>query len=161
MQPTVAQLHQLCFNEMMENWAALVLIEDNPDDAELTVRALKKAEVRNYVIVLNDGEKAVDYVKSYAPYHDRTTFPPPGLFILDLKLPRISGFEVLQAIRANHSTRTTPVIILTSSNQDSDINTAYELGANSYLTKPMNQDSLGEMMVALAAYWIELNKAPR
>jgi CheY-like chemotaxis protein len=143
----------------MNNGALLVLIEDNPDDSELIVRALRKAKILNPVTVIEDGEKALDYLNERGAYQDRASFPLPGLFLLDLKLPRVSGFEVLQAIRANPLTRRTLVIILTSSNQESDIRTAYDLGANSYLTKPMSGDSLVEMMLALDAYWIKLNKA--
>lgn len=142
----------------MENGEPLVLIEDNPDDAELIGRALRMAKIFNPVIVITDGDAALDYLNGQVEHAGATNFQKPILFLLDLKLPRRSGFEVLRAIRADVRTCRTPVVILTSSNQERDIRTAYELGANSYLTKPMNQDDLAAMMIALGAYWIKFNK---
>ncbi len=143
----------------MDNGSPLVLVEDNPDDAELIVRALRKANILNPVTVIGDGEKALAFLNHRDFPSDSPSFPMPGLFLLDLKLPRLSGFEVLQAIRANQRTRRIPVVILTSSNQESDIRRAYDLGANSYLTKPMDGGALVDMMLAVDAYWIRLNKA--
>jgi CheY-like chemotaxis protein len=142
----------------MENGEPLVLIEDNPDDAELIGRALRMAKIFNPLIVITDGDAALDYLNGQVEHAGATSFQKPILFLLDLKLPRRSGFEVLRAIRADMRTCRTPVVILTSSNQERDIRTAYELGANSYLTKPMNQDDLVAMMIALGAYWIKFNK---
>jgi CheY-like chemotaxis protein len=142
----------------MENGEPLVLIEDNPDDAELIGRALRMAKIFNPVIVITDGDAALDYLNGQVKHAGETDFQKPILFLLDLKLPRRSGFEVLRAIRADVRTCRTPVVVLTSSNQERDIRTAYELGANSYLTKPMNQDDLAAMMMALGAYWIKFNK---
>jgi CheY-like chemotaxis protein len=144
----------------VDELSTILLVEDNPDDAELIAHAFKKAGVMNPLVVVDDGDKAIDYLHGRADYSDRTATPLPGLFLLDLKLPRRSGFEVLEAIRANRQTRNTPVVVLTSSNQQNDIERAYDLGANSYLVKPVGRDSLVAMVRALDAFWIKLNQAP-
>ena len=144
----------------MDDLSTVLLIEDNPDDAELIGYAFKKAGVANPLIVVGDGDKAIDYLYGRSAYADREKFPLPGLFLLDLKLPRRSGFEVLEAIRANQTTRNTPVVVLTSSNQATDIERAYELGANSYLVKPIGRDSLITMVRSLDSFWLNLNQAP-
>lgn len=144
----------------MDDLSTVLLVEDNPDDAELIAHAFKKAEVVNPLIVVDDGDKAIDYFHGRSAFADRTEFPLPGLVLLDLKLPRRSGFEVLEAIRANRPTRNTPVVVLTSSNQANDIERAYELGANSYLVKPIGRDSLITMVRSLDAFWFRLNQAP-
>ena len=144
----------------MDELSTVLLIEDNPDDAELITHAFKKAGIANPLIVVDDGDKAIDYLHGRSAYADRADFPLPGLFLLDLKLPRRSGFEVLEAIRANYPTRNVPVVVLTSSNQANDIERAYELGANSYLVKPIGRDSLITMVHSLDAFWLKLNQAP-
>ena len=144
----------------MDDLSAILIIEDNPDDAELITYAFRKGGIANPLIVVDDGDEAIDYVCGRSVYVDRATFPLPGLFLLDLKLPRRSGFEVLEVIRANHSTRNIPVVVLTSSNQEHDIERAYNLGANSYLVKPIGRDSLLTMVRSLDAFWIKLNQAP-
>lgn len=143
----------------MHELSTVLLVEDNRDDAELIAYAFAKAGIVNPLVVIEDGDGAIDYLHGDATYADRMRFPLPGLVLLDLKLPRRSGFEVLAAIRAHASTRHTPVVVLTSSNQDADIRRAYDLGANSYLVKPVSRASLLEMVRALDAYWIKLNQS--
>ena len=143
----------------MDDLSTILLIEDNPDDVELVTHAFRKAEIPNPLIVVDDGDKAIDYLKSRAAYSDRAKYPLPGLILLDLKLPRRSGFEVLEAIRAIEETRRTPVVVLTSSNQETDIERAYDVGANSYLVKPIGRDALVKMVGALDAFWIKLNQS--
>ncbi|WP_375403740.1 response regulator [uncultured Sphingomonas sp.] len=143
----------------MDDLSTVLLVEDNPDDAELIRHAFMKAGVANPLIVVDDGDKAIDYLHGRSIYADRAAFPLPGLFLLDLKLPRRSGFEVLESIRANRPTRNIPVIVLTSSNQANDIERAYELGANSYLVKPIGRDALITMVRSLDAFWLKLNQA--
>lgn len=143
----------------MHRLSTVLLVEDNPDDAELIAYAFAKAEIANPLLVIEDGDAAIDYVRGRGAYADRMRFPLPGLVLLDLKLPRRSGFEVLAAIRDSAGTKHTPVVVLTSSNQDADIKRAYELCANSYLVKPVSRSSLLHMVEALDAYWIKLNQS--
>jgi CheY-like chemotaxis protein len=138
--------------------STILLVEDNPDDAELLIYAFGKAGIANRVVLVDDGEKAVNYIHGKENYADRAEFPLPGLILLDLKLPRYSGFEVLEMIRSSDVTRRTPVVVLTSSNQEHDIRRAYDLGANAYLVKPVGGDALTAMMHSLDAFWIQLNR---
>ena len=114
----------------MDDLSTILLVEDNPDDAELIAYAFSKAGIGNPIIVVDDGEKAMDYVHGHSAYANRREFPVPGIILLDLKLPRRSGFEVLEAVRATEATRRGPVVVLTSSNQQDDIRRAYDMGAN-------------------------------
>ena len=137
--------------------STILLVEDNPDDAELLEHAFKKADITNPLLAVADGDAAVDYIGGTGIYADRMRHPLPELILLDLKLPRRSGFEVLGFIRGQEATRHTPVVVLTSSSQHGDIQRAYEAGANSYLVKPVGRDALLEMVRSLKAYWIKLN----
>ncbi len=141
----------------MNELSTILLVEDNPDDAELLEYAFRKAGIANPLLALADGDAAVNYVGERGAYADRTRHPLPELILLDLKLPRRSGFEVLGFIRGQDATRHTPVVVLTSSSQPGDIQRAYEAGANSYLVKPVGRDTLIEMVRSLKAYWIKLN----
>ena len=143
----------------MDDLSTVLLVEDNPDDAELIVYAFKKAGIVNPIIVVDDGEKAMDYVHGRSAYADRREFPVPGIILLDLKLPRRSGFEVLEAVRATEATRCVPVVVLTSSNQQEDIRRAYDMGANSYLVKPVSRDALIAMAQSFDAFWMKLNQS--
>ena len=138
----------------------VLLVEDNPDDAELIAYAFRKAAIPNPLVVVDDGDKAIDYLHGIGGYTDRNVFPLPVVILLDLKLPRRSGFEILQDIRANQETRRIPVVVLTSSNQPDDIGRAYDLGANSYLVKPIGRDALLSMVGTLDAFWLKLNRGP-
>lgn len=143
----------------MDDLSTVLLVEDNPDDAELIVHAFGKAGIGNPIIIVDDGDKAMDYIHGRSAYADLDRFPIPGLILLDLKLPRRSGFEVLETIRAIEATRRVPVVVLTSSNQEDDIRRAYDVGANSYLVKPIGRDALVAMVRSLDAFWIKLNQS--
>lgn len=143
----------------MHRLSSILLVEDNEDDAELIAYAFEKAGITNPLVTLADGETAIAFVNGDPPYADRSRHPLPALILLDLKLPRRSGFDVLRAVRQGDASRHTPVVVLTSSNQDADIRRAYELCANSYLVKPVSRDALLGMVRTLDAYWIRLNRA--
>jgi CheY-like chemotaxis protein len=138
----------------------ILLVEDNEDDAFLLTRALRTAEVDNPVHVVTDGEQAVDYLKGTGRFADRTQHPLPGLVLLDLKLPRISGFEVLQWIQNETALPELVVVVLSSSGEKRDINMAYRFGARSYVVKPPTQASFVDLAKGLKLYWLQLNQAP-
>ena len=142
----------------MDDQSIILLVEDDPDDIELIEYAFGKAGITNTLAVVTDGDAAVSYVDGLGAYADRRLHPLPSLFLLDLKLPKRSGFEVLERIRGTEATRRTPVVVLTSSNQEPDIRQAYDLGANSYLVKPVGHDALLAMVRSLEAYWLKLNQ---
>ena len=134
----------------------ILLVEDNPNDITLTRRALKKANVANELVVLQDGLEAVEYLTGDGSEEREL----PVVILLDLKLPLIDGLEVLKRIRTNPKTRKLPVIILTSSNLDEDVNASYELGANSYVRKPVRFDDFTEAVRQLGIYWLMINEPP-
>jgi CheY-like chemotaxis protein len=138
----------------------ILLADDDPNDVLLTERALKRIGPGGPVHVVQDGEEAVAYLKGDGAFADRNRFPLPTLLLLDLKMPRRSGFEVLEWLRQQPGLRRLPVVVFTSSNQDSDVTRAYELGANSYLVKPAGFDNLVNMMKCLRSYWLELSEKP-
>lgn len=139
----------------------ILLVEDNEDDAFLLTRALKTAEIDNPVHVVTDGEQALEYLKGGGPFADRTLYPLPSLVLLDLKLPRISGFEVLQWIQNETSLPQLVVVVLSSSGETRDINMAYRFGARSYLIKPPSAGSFVDLAKGLKLYWLQLNEGPR
>jgi CheY-like chemotaxis protein len=141
----------------MNEMSTILLVEDDEDDADLILYAFEKAGIENPVVRMADGDAAVDYMEGSGSFADRERHPLPALILLDLKLPRRSGFEVLKAIRANEGTKHTPVVVLTSSDDQTDIKRAYELCANSYLVKPVSRDALLTMVQTLEAFWIKLN----
>jgi CheY-like chemotaxis protein len=143
---------------MMENYETILAIEDEDDDVALIKRAFKKAAIANPLRFLNDGEEAVGYLSGTDKFADRTANPLPSLILLDLKLPRKSGLEVLQWLRTQPVLCRIPVVVLTSSRQISDLNQAYDLGVNSYLVKPVEFNDLLEMFKALKLYWIVFNE---
>lgn len=136
----------------------ILLVEDNPDDEALTVRALKKNNVTNSLVVARDGVEALDYLFGTGPYTGRATAPRPGLVLLDLKLPKIDGLEVLRRIRADERTRRLPVTVLTSSKEEQDVIESYNLGANSYIRKPVDFVQFTEAVRQLGVYWLMLNE---
>ena len=138
----------------------MLIVEDDPNDVKVILRALKKLEISEHVQIVGDGAAAIDYLAGSPPYDDRGDFPIPSLMLLDLKLPKKSGFEVLQWLRAQPKLKRLPVILLTSSAETSDINTGYDLGANSYLVKPVGTKALTEMLNTVAKYWLETNTRP-
>ena len=138
----------------------ILLVEDSPDDALLIQRAFRKANLANPVQLVRDGEEAVAYLSGAAPYDDRGRFPLPVFMLLDLKLPRRSGLEVLAWLRQEPAVRRLPVVVLTSSRESVDVNRAYDLGVNSYLTKPVGFEALIEMVKNVNLYWLVLNEKP-
>jgi CheY-like chemotaxis protein len=142
----------------MDNHATILAVEDEDDDVVLIRRAFKKAAIANPLRFLNDGEEAIKYLSGTGEYADRSTFPLPSLILLDLKMPRKSGLEVLQWRQTQPVLRRIPVVVLTSSRQTVDLERAYDLGVNSYVVKPVQFNDLLEMIKALKLYWIAFNE---
>ncbi len=140
--------------------ALFLVVEDNKDDVLLLRRAFQKAKVLNPVHVVSGGEEAIAYLSGTGKYANRVEFPLPSLVLLDIKMPRIDGFEVLRWIRAQPGLSTLRVIMLTSSDEVHDMNTAYQLGANSFLIKPVDFERFVEISQALAGYWLWMDRAP-
>ncbi len=138
----------------------ILLVEDNPDDEFLVVRELKKHNVVNEISVVRDGEEALQYLFGEGKYSDRDTSRLPAIVLLDLKLPKIDGLEVLRRVRADERTRTLPVVVLTSSDEEADVIESYQLGANSYVRKPVDFDQFRKAVRELHLYWILLNEPP-
>ena len=135
-----------------------MLVEDNPDDVELTLRAFKKNNILNKIIVARDGVEAVDYLMGTGSYADRDTDELPVVILLDLKLPRMDGLDVLKTIRGNERTKLLPVVILTSSKEERDLINGYKLGANSYVRKPVDFNEFIEAIKLLGLYWLLWNE---
>jgi CheY-like chemotaxis protein len=138
----------------------ILLVEDNPSDVKLTKRALEQNQITNELIVAEDGQEALDYLFATGRYADRNVRDLPAVVLLDLKLPKIEGLEVLQRIRANELTRLMPVVILTSSDREQDMIASYKLGANSYIRKPVDFHRFTEAVRTLGLYWLLLNEPP-
>jgi two-component system response regulator len=140
--------------------AAILLVEDNDDDIALTLRAFKKNNIKNAVVVARDGADALDYLFATGPHSGRDRTDLPQVMLLDLKLPKIDGLEVLRRIRANEDTKTLPIVVLTSSKEEQDLIASYRLGCNSYVRKPVDFDEFVEAARQLGLYWLLLNEAP-
>jgi CheY-like chemotaxis protein len=138
----------------------ILLVEDNADDVDLTIRALKKHNILNEVVVARDGAEALDYLFGTGAYAGRDLSVPPEVVLLDLKLPKISGLEVLKRLREEERTRLQPVVILTSSTEERDLTASYGLGANSYVRKPVDFAQFSEAVQQVGLYWLVLNEAP-
>jgi len=138
----------------------IVLVEDNPDDAELAIRALKKSKVVNSLIHLKDGEEALDFIFCQGAYEKRNISDVPKVILLDIKMPKINGIEVLKRVKNNISTRIIPVVLLTSSKEEKDILESYQLGVNSYIVKPVNFDGFVKAVSELGLYWLAVNQPP-
>ena len=138
----------------------ILLVEDNPDDELLTLRALERSHIANEVVVVRDGAEALDYLFATGPYAGGDGSPLPQVVLLDLRLPRIDGLEVLRRLRADPRTRLLPVVILTSSDEERDIVDSYRLGANSYIRKPVDFARFSEAVRQLGLYWLILNQGP-
>jgi len=138
----------------------IFLVEDNPDDEALTLRALRKNNILNEVVVARDGIEALDYLFATGVHAGRDVNDHPQVILLDLKLPKVDGLEVLRRLRADERTRLFPVVILTTSNEDRDILSSYEFGANSYIRKPVDFEQFMEAVRQLGLYWLVLNMTP-
>ena len=135
----------------------ILLVEDNPRDAELTIRALKKHNLASKLFHVEDGVQALDYLFARGKFAERNLKAQPKVILLDLKLPRINGLEVLRALKADERTMAIPVVVVTSSAEDPDVRTAYQLGANSYVIKPVQFDAFIDAMTKLGIYWLMVN----
>lgn len=142
------------------NDKVIMLVEDNPDDEALTLRALKKNNIANDVIIARDGAEALDYLFATGVYERRDTTIMPGVILLDLKLPKLDGLEVLRRLRVHPLTELLPVVILTSSREEQDLVNGYRLGANSYIRKPVDFVEFLEMVRQLGVYWLLINEPP-
>lgn len=142
------------------NEKVILLVEDNPDDELLAIRALQRSNIANQVVVAHDGVEALDYLFGRGSYLGRDTSCQPAVILLDLKLPRIDGIEVLQQLRADDRTRLLPVVVLTTSSEERDRLNSYNLGCNSYVRKPVDFNQFAEAVRQLGMYWLLMNEAP-
>ncbi|MCG9792105.1 response regulator [Flavobacterium algicola] len=138
----------------------ILLVEDNPDDAGLVIRALKKSNLTNKLLHVHDGEQALDFIFCKGNYASRNIEDKPKLILLDLKMPKVGGIEVLRAIKEDKRTVAIPVVIMTSSSEERDIVESYEYGTNSYIVKPVDFENFSKAVVELGFYWLLLNQAP-
>ncbi len=138
----------------------ILLVEDSPADVELTLRALRQAKVANPIATLEDGAEALEFLLGSGRFAARAGYPKPRVVLLDLKLPKLSGLEVLRALRADERTRSIPVVVVTSSREEPDIREAYRLGANSYVVKPVDFEQFASAVAKLGLYWVLINEPP-
>jgi len=138
----------------------ILLVEDNVNDAELTIRAMKKNNLANKIVHLKDGAEALDYLFCTGDYSGRNINNKPKVILLDLKMPKVNGIEVLKAVKSDERTKTIPVVVLTSSVEDPDIKTCYNLGVNSYIVKPVGFENFTRVVAELGLYWVLLNQPP-
>lgn len=146
---------------MEEHKVDIVLVEDNANDAELTIRALRKNGIANRLIHLKDGEEALNYIFCKGPYSGRDINDIPKLVLLDLKMPKVDGIEVLNRIKSDDRTRIIPVVLLTSSKEEKDVSGSYRLGVNSYIVKPVDFEGFLKAVAGLGLYWLLLNQPPQ
>jgi two-component system, response regulator len=139
----------------------ILLVEDNPDDVKLTLRAFKQQRISNEVVVARDGEEALDFLYGTREFAGRDLSVMPSIILLDINLPKISGLDVLKHIRSQASTAYIPVIMLTTSNEDTDVLESYRSGVNSYIRKPVDYDSFSQAISQLGIYWLLLNTTPK
>ncbi|MEP1033545.1 response regulator [Ekhidna sp.] len=144
----------------LTNDVQIVLVEDNPDDAELTMRSLKNSNFVNEIVWLKDGEEAINYLTGKGEYSKRDLNIKPRLILLDLKLPKLNGMEVLEIIKKNESLDKIPVVVMTSSKENRDLEKCYALGANSYVVKPINFTNFMQMTKEISMYWVLINQIP-
>ncbi|RXK58167.1 response regulator [Lacibacter luteus] len=145
---------------MLNKTVEILLVEDNIDDAELTIREMKKHNLANELFHVKDGAEAVDYIFGKGAFNGRIIEQRPKLILLDIQMPKLNGIEVLEAIKTDERTKTIPVVMLTSSKEDPDIKRCYELGANSYIVKPVNFEAFTAAIKTLHYYWLLLNEPP-
>ena len=146
----------------MENYSKveILIVEDNPNDAEMALRALKKNKLANNVLVVGDGEEALNFIFARGKFSDRGKNNRPKIILLDLKLPKVNGLEVLKEIKSNEQTKIIPVIVMTSSKQETDLIESYRLGVNSYIVKPVDFDKFVDAVRDLGLHWLLLNQQP-
>ena len=147
-------------NANNHDYTDILIAEDNPNDAELATRGLARSKVANKVVLTKDGQLALDYLFGQGEYEGRDTTLQPKVVLLDLKLPKLNGLEVLERMRKDPRTKLTPVVILTSSQEESDLIRSYHLGANSYIVKPVDFEKFTEAIGEIGLYWMLLNKVP-
>ncbi|HME07008.1 MAG TPA: response regulator [Bryobacteraceae bacterium] len=145
---------------MISTKSEILLVEDSQDDADLALRALRNGKLNNNIHVVEDGEEALDYLFCRGSYADRYFEQPPVLVLLDLKLPKVSGIEVLEQVKRDPRTRTIPVVVMTSSSEDRDVELAFKLGANSYVQKPVDFVQFQETVKTVGLYWLVINRSP-
>ncbi|MEE9230145.1 MAG: response regulator [Acidobacteriota bacterium] len=145
---------------MTEDHVDILLVEDNPNDVDLTLHAFKKSNLTNRIHVARDGAEALEFIFCTGAYAHRRIYDTPEVILLDLKLPKVDGLEVLQRIKADPRTRSTPVVILTASREERDIVKTYQLGVNSYIVKPVDFDQFAEAARTLGLYWLLHNQSP-
>jgi two-component system response regulator len=146
---------------MTNSEVEIILVEDNPNDAEMTIRALKKNNLANKLVYLKDGEEALAFIFATGIYAGRNIENKPKVILLDLKMPKVDGIDVLRKLKADDRTKSIPVVMLTSSKEDPDIRVCYSLGVNSYIVKPVGFDHFMEAVSGLGMYWMLMNEAPR
>jgi len=139
----------------------ILLVEDNPEDAEMTMRALRQNNLVNRLHWVKDGEEALEYLYRSGRYAGRDPARPPKLVLLDIKMPKVDGIEVLRRLKADPATQAVPVVIMTSSNEDRDVVESYRLGVNSYVVKPLQFDVFLETVAKIGLYWVLTNRAPQ
>jgi two-component system response regulator len=146
---------------MQINEIEILLVEDNPNDAELTIRALKKNKIANSLLHLKDGAEALDFIFATGAFAGRNTNTKPKVILLDLKMPKIGGIEVLTRLKSNELTKDIPIVVLTSSKEDPDVKSCYNLGVNSYIVKPVGFENFTKAISELGMYWLLLNQPPQ
>lgn len=145
---------------MEQNPVEILLIEDNPDEAQLTIRGLRNHHLANQLKHIDDGEEALEFIYSTGRYADNLHPFNPKLILLDLKLPKVDGLEILKRLKSDERTRLFPVVVLTSSKEEKDVIESYRLGVNSYIVKPVNFESFSKAVLELGFYWMLLNQGP-
>ncbi|MEA2327816.1 MAG: hypothetical protein QOE68_2775 [Thermoanaerobaculia bacterium] len=145
---------------MTEAAVEVLIVEDNPQDLELTLRALRRSHLANNIVTVSDGEEALDFLFARGAYSSRNVVEVPRVVFLDLKLPKVDGFEVLRAMRSDPRTKTVPVVVITSSAEERDRIATYGIGANSYVVKPIDFDSFAKTMSDVGFYWLAINRGP-
>jgi CheY-like chemotaxis protein len=144
----------------MTNKIEILLVEDNPDDVELAVHALRREQLVNDITVARDGEEALDFIFCRGPHANRSFHSPPRLILLDLKLPKVDGLEVLRAIKSDPRSKAIPVVILTSSREERDLVESYKLGVNAYVQKPVDFEQFRSVVKELGLFWLVINRPP-
>lgn len=143
----------------MHDEVEILLVEDNPTDAELTIEALRERNFANHLVWVKDGAEALDFVFGRGAYAGRALDAPPKVIMLDLRLPKVDGLEVLKILKSDPSTRTIPIVVLTSSKEDRDVAESYQLGVNSFVSKPVEFDEFAEVVAHMGLYWLLVNRS--